>query len=311
MNKDESLFELFEAAQTGISGSGAALCREYGSVKADYERIVLYADEKNAGFERAAKELGINFTAADKWVMVKQAVEASGFAMTVNDACRELRFKYSHIEKRVRVLLLLREANYEQDSRLTLYDVIEKWGFSLTLYDPALRMVTYLSALMTEGNEVEARNMAGNVHSPTVDKWKANPEFRLMYKEAIERSIYRLEDRLSAIAQSADKDAASVAATKILLDRLERKALGELYDTLDPDGRKQELKKRAFILAADKGTNIKEALKLEDPEEFGGLDDVNVLLPDGLTEKITADAPTHLLLQMQQLLEQYSNNNSA
>ena len=305
----DNIMELLEAARLGVSDMQY---RPFQEVLSDYDAIVLHADEKNIGFERAEKDLGCVFNASDKWVMVRHHIEASSFNINVLEAARSLRFKFTHVEKRVRVLLLLREEAYENgNANVTVADIIEKWGFPTSVYDATMRMLVYLSVLMTEGNEVEARNMAGYANTATIDEWKKYPEFRLLYREAIDRSVSRLEDRLASIAASADRDASSVAAAKLLLERMERTRFAELYDSLDPDGRKRELKKRAFVLAADKGTNIKEALKLEDPEEFGGLDDVTINLPPELLGKINADAPTHLLLQMQALLEQYKKNSGA
>ncbi|PSJ71616.1 hypothetical protein C7N43_38415 [Sphingobacteriales bacterium UPWRP_1] len=305
------LNDLLQASFQSLADKTLFTGRPYEQVKEDYDAICLHADEKSLGFDKAAAELNLKFTPADKWVMVKHGLEEAGFTININEVCRGLRFKYTNVEKRVRILLLLREEAYENGNPgATLPQVLEKWRFSMSMLDPMLKMFTYLSVLITEGNEVEARNMAGYVSGLNIDAWKAVPEFKQVYLEALDRTQHRLIARLQNIANSSASDASSVQAIKMLLERTERQRLGELYENLDVEGRKRELRKRAFILAAEKGANLKEALKLEDPDEFGGLDDVNVLLPDGFAEKITPDAPTHLLLQMQQLLEQYSNNSN-
>jgi hypothetical protein len=305
-NINDELVSLLEAAQIGIA---AAPYREYVAVKIDYDQISLHSAEKEIGWEKAEKELNMTFTSADKWVMIKKGIEDSNFTINVNDVVRELGFPYREVEKRIRLILLLRDEVYEQNKEATIFDVLEKWRFSTSIYGPAMKMVTYLSVLMNEGNEVDARKMAGYVSNHVINEWKRKyPDFGMLYREAIGKSILSLEDRLRQIAECTDMGAPQVQATKLLLERIDKKMHGENYDRLSPNERIEYLKRLAFVFAADKGANLREALKLLDPSEYGGLDDVNVKLPEGLKDAITQDAPTELLLQMKSLLEQYKNN---
>ena len=305
-NINERLVSLLEAAQVGID---AAPYREYAAVKKDYDRIKLHSEETSIGWEKAEKELNMVFTSADKWVMIRKVIEDSNFTINVNEVIRQLGFPYREVEKRVRLILLLRDEVYEQNQSATIYDVMEKWRFSSAIYGPVMKMVTYLSVLMNEGNDVDARKMAGYVSNHVVNEWKRKyPEFGMLYREAMAKSVLSLEERLRTIAECTDMGAPQVQATKLLLERIDKKMHGEIYDRLTHSERIEYLKRLAFVFAADKGTNLKEALKLLDPKEYGGLDDVNVKLPEGMADAINPDAPTEMLLQMKALLEQYQNN---
>lgn len=303
---NDKLISLFEASQASIS---AAPYRDYISVKNDYDLISLHAQENSIGWEKAEKELNMVFTSSDKWVMIRKEIEDSKFTVNVNDVARNFGFPYRDVEKRVRLIMLLRDEVYEQNKDMTIFDVMEKWRFSTSIYGDVMKMAVYLIVLMNEGNEVDARHMAGYVNNHTINEWKRKyPDFRLLYGEAIGKSISNLEERLRKIAESTDMGAPQVQATKILLERIDKKMHAENYDRLSPDGRVEYLKRLAFVFAADKGANLKEALKLLDPKEYGGLDDVNVKLPEGLKDAINPDAPTELLLRMKGLLDQYQNN---
>jgi len=315
MRKD---FEILEKQKPGESdlelllksvefdGHGAPY-RDYEEVKGIYNQIEVYADERGISFEKACTELNIKFTSADKWVMVMQAVRSSNFTKDVNTVTRDMRFKYSQTEKRIRILILIRDEALLGLS-VTVYDIVEKWLFPPTIIDQTLRMVVYLSALMRGAGETEARKAAHYLSNTAIDSWRNLPEFKILHRAAIDRSIAIHEERLGVIANSAEMGAPQVAAGKYLIERLERQKLADLYDTLDAQGRIKELSKRAFILAAEKGSNLREALKLHDPEKYGEIDDVNLKLPQELLDSITPDAPTVLLLQMQKMLEKHNNN---
>lgn len=307
MSSEKGLISIFDAATLGSSGT--LICREHAKVKADYDRILAHSQKNQVLFERSAKELGIPFSASDKWVMIKQHLIDCNFEKTVDIIARDLGIKYNNTEKRVRILTLLWEERYVNMADASLQDIIDKWGFSIGMYDPTMQMLTLLYALSLGAGQVEARKTAGDVKAYTLENWKKNhPEFHLLYRNALEASVLQLEDRLMQIASGAQKESDSVAAIKLLLERSERAKLGELYDSLDPEGRKRELKKRAFVFAAEKGANLKEALKLEDPEEYGGLDDITINLPGELLGHINENAPTNLLLQMRAMIEEQKNN---
>lgn len=307
MSSEKGLISIFDAATLGASGG--LLCREYAKVKADYDLIFAHSTQNQLLFERAAKELNIPFNASDKWVLIKQHLIDCEFAKTVDVAARDLGIKYNNTEKRVRILSLLWEERYINQVDASLQDVIEKWGFSIGMYDPTMQMLTLLYALSLGAGQVEARKAAGDVKAYTLENWKKNhPEFHLLYRSALDASVLKLEDRLMEIAGGAQKESDSVAAIKLLLERSERAKLGELYDALDPEGRKRELKKRAFVFAAEKGANLKEALKLEDPDEYGGLDDVTINLPNEIMGHINDSSPTNILLQMRAMIEEQKNN---
>ena len=307
MSAEKGLISLFDAATNSALSSLPA--RDYAEVKADYDRILGHCQQNQTPFERSAKELGIDFNAADKWTLIKHYLIEHKFQKTVDTAVRELGIKYNNVEKRVRILTLLWEERYVNLIDASLQDVIDKWGFSIGMYDPTMQMITLLYALSLGNGQVEARKAAGNVKAYTLENWKRNhPEFHLLYRSALDNSVLQLEDRLTQIANTAQKESDAVSAIKLLLERSERVRLGELYDSLDHEGRKRELKKRAFVFAAEKGANLKEALKLEDPDEFGGLDDITINLPNELMGSINESASTNALLQIRALIEEQKNN---
>ncbi len=306
-NAISGLIHMFDASLR--ASKMLAIQRGTEAITQDYNSIVAYADEKELSFEKAAKEMGVSFTSTDKWALIKKALIDSSMQRSVSSVImHDFKFAFTTVEARIRIIALLLEENYVNNNPTSVQDIIEKWGFSIGLYDPSMQMLTFLCVLAQTGSKVEATRSVGRISNKSFDGWRKHPEFNELYRSAIDTSIMNLEARLSHIATYAEKETDAIKAAEILLHRTERHRLGELYDALDPDGRKRELKKRAFIFAAEKGTNIKEALKLEDPDEYGGLDDITINLSPESMQGISAESPTQMLLQMRAMLDQYKNN---